>query len=78
MENEQHLKPHCINLPIGMTSEIRSKYHTSVSRFIRNAVISAMRGGSSYEEGYRDGLREAASLAKTLEYEIKAKANGKQ
>ena len=63
MENEQHLKPHCVNLPIGITSEIKSKYHTSASRFIRNAVIGAMRGENSYEEGYKDGLREAASLA---------------
>lgn len=77
MENEQHLKPHCVNLPIGITSEIKSKYHTSASRFIRNAVIGAMRGENSYEEGYKDGLREAASLAQALESKIKAKANGK-
>lgn len=77
MENEQHLKPHCVNLPIGITSEIKSKYHTSASRFIRNAVISAMSGENSYEKGYKDGLQEAATLTQALESKIKAKVNGK-
>jgi hypothetical protein len=77
MENQQHLKPHCVNLPIGIVSEIKNKYHTSASSFIRNAVISAMNGENSYEEGYRDGLKEAAFLTQTLESKIKAKANGK-
>lgn len=77
MENWQELKPHCVNLPIGMVSEIKTKYHTSASRFIRNAVMSALNGSNSYEEGYKAGLSEAASLTQALESKIKAKANGK-
>lgn len=77
MENKQQLKPHCVNLPVGIFDEIKNKYKVSASRFIRNAVIGAMRGSNSYEEGYKDGLSEAASLAQDLGIKIKDKANGK-
>jgi hypothetical protein len=60
MEIKQHLKPHCVNLPIGMVSEIKSKHSVNASKFIRNAICNAMSGNNAYEDGYKAGLSAAS------------------
>jgi hypothetical protein len=61
MENEQ-LKPHCVNLPIGIVSQIRNKHRTSASQFIRSAIANALSGNNAYEDGYKAGLSTASEI----------------